>query len=37
MVIPSVQVEMDHHTLALEAPLSMGWKLGLWSNGEEGG
>ena len=35
--IPSVLVEMGHHALALEAPLSMGWRLGLWGNGEEGG
>ena len=37
MVIPFVWVEMGHHALDLEAPLSLGWKLGLWSNGEEGG
>ena len=36
MVIPSVLVEMGHHALALEVPLSMGWSLGLWSNGGEG-
>ena len=35
MVIPSVLVEMGHHALDLEAPLSMGWSLGLWSNGGE--
>ena len=37
MVIPLVLVEMGHHALALEAPLSIGWSLGLWSNGGEGG
>ena len=36
MVIPSVLVEMGHHALALDAPLSMGWSLGLWSNEGEG-
>ena len=36
MVIPSFLVEMGHRALALEAPLSMGWSLGLWSNGGEG-
>ena len=36
MVIPSVLVEMGHHTPALEAPLSMGWSLGLWNNRGEG-
>ena len=36
MVIPSVFMEMGHHALALEAPLSMRWSLGLWSNGGEG-
>ena len=29
-------VEMGHHALALKAPLSLGWNLGLWSNGEDG-
>ena len=37
MVIPSVWMEVGHHALASEAPLSLGWNLGLWSNGEEGG
>ena len=36
MVIPSVLVEMGHYALALEVPLSMGWSLGLLSNGEDG-
>ena len=36
MVIPSVWVEMGHNALALEAPLSMGWSLVLWSNRGEG-
>ena len=36
MVIPLFLVEMDNHALALEAPLSMGWSLGLWRNGGEG-
>ena len=36
MVIPFFRVEMGHHALALEAPLSLGWNLGLWSNGVEG-
>ena len=36
MVIPFVRMEMGHHALALEAPLSMGWSLGIWSNGGEG-
>ena len=36
MVIPSILVGMGHHALALEAPLSMGWSLGLWRNGGEG-
>ena len=36
MVIPSFLVEMGHHSLALEAPLSMGWSLSFWSNGGEG-
>ena len=33
--IPSFLVEIGHHTLALEAPLSMGWSLDLWSHGGE--
>ena len=36
MVIPSTLVEMGHHAVYLEAPLSMGWSLSLWSNGGEG-
>ena len=36
-IIPSVLVEMAHHALALEAPLSMGCNVGFWSNGGEGG
>ena len=36
-IIPSALVEMGHHALYLEAPLSMRWRLGLWSNRAEGG